>query len=147
MRKFIVAVACYILAVTVSQGQEVEIIEKSFVAQDVSYYDIFKTHAAEYWIVGSKGTVRKIDDKGEVVDVGFKGTNNNLLKVDLIDSNNLIICGDKGTVIYHDLSTGKWETTMVPRFEKFCFYDICVVNTNEILICGGKSPIAMGKRT
>jgi len=112
---------------------------------DSSYYDIARVSQGEYWIGGEYGILKRVNDKGEISTIVYPSTGVHILRIQSI-GNQVIALGDKGTIYVHNQETREWKVFQFTLFNKRCFYDVQHMQDGKLLICGGKSGIARGKR-
>jgi hypothetical protein len=112
---------------------------------DSSYYDIYKLSETETWLCGEHGVLKRMEQSGNVTTVDFPNTGAHLLKI-LRIANYVFIAADKGTLYRYDLTDGSWKVRQFLEFKNRCFYDICEGVNGSIVVCGGASKIARGKK-
>jgi hypothetical protein len=112
---------------------------------DSSYYDIYKVAQNEIWLGGEYGILKRIvaDNKIEVIKIPNNGAN--ILKI-IRDREYVYIAADKGTIYKYNLENKQCIRKEFAGFEKKCFYDIAIDNVGNLLVCGGNSGIARGKK-
>ncbi len=112
---------------------------------DSSYYDIYKVAQNEIWLGGEYGILKRIvaDNKIEVIKIPNNGAN--ILKI-IRDGKFVYIAADKGTIYKYNLENKQCIRKEFAGFEKKCFYDIAINKAGNLLVCGGNSRIARGKK-
>lgn len=112
---------------------------------DSSYYHIEKIDDNEFWVGGEYGILKKVDSLGNVSNISYPNEGIDILKVKKIDKYIYLLTAN--AVIYrYDI---KMKTFLRKEFTKFknrCFYDIIPLKEGQLLVCGGASGIAEGKK-
>ena len=112
---------------------------------DSSYYDIYKVAQNEIWLGGEYGILKRIvaDNKIEVIKIPNNGAN--ILKI-IRDGKYVYIAADRGTIYKYNLENKQCIIKEFAGFERKCFYDIAINKAGNLLVCGGNSRIARGKK-
>jgi photosystem II stability/assembly factor-like uncharacterized protein len=131
---------------THAQTVSIEVLQQGNSFKDSSYYDIMQV-GEKYWIGGKYGILQTIDDKGNLSAIDYPSEKVDIYKFDRFDEQNIIACGDKGVIYKHNLTDKTWKTIKVKGYENSCFYNMVVVNSTKVYICGGKSKIAHSGKT
>ncbi len=126
------------------QAQLVDMIQLGETKQDSSYYDIFQTNDTEFWIGGKGGILKKYTLNKGIQDIAYPKEGNSILRINRMGEK-MILAADKGTLFI--LENQVWKVQKFPNLRKSCFYDIQVIDSLNAFLCGGKSKIAVGKKT
>lgn len=112
---------------------------------DSSYYDIYKVAENEIWLGGEYGILKRIiaNNKIETIDIPNNGAN--ILKI-IRDGKYVYVAADKGTIYKYNLENKECIRKEYPEFKSKCFYDIALSEKGNLLVCGGNSRIARGKK-
>jgi hypothetical protein len=112
---------------------------------DSSYYDIYKVAKNEIWLGGEYGILKRIVSDNKIEQIPIPNNGANILKI-IREGNYVYIAADRGTIYKYNLETKQCIRKEFPTYEKKCFYDIAIDNDGNLLVCGGNSRIARGKK-
>ncbi|MDX2191306.1 MAG: hypothetical protein SFY32_15745 [Bacteroidota bacterium] len=133
----------YFLSIN-SNSQVIKVIENKLIENDTSYYDLVKVKENVFWLIGKNGFFKAITSDGVVIDSKSNHTKNALLSVAFFNPNEGIIAGDKGTIIFFNISKKSFELKTLTKYKNRCFYSTCVINDSTALISGGNHLVAKG---
>jgi hypothetical protein len=125
-------------------GQTIDFIQYGENKGDSSYYDIFQTSDTEFWIGGKGGILKKYTLDGSIEDIPYPKNGNSILRINKM-GDKMILAADKG--ILYVWENQEWKVQEFQHLRKSCFYDLQVIDSLNAFLCGGKSKIAVGKRT
>jgi len=125
-------------------GQAVQQLQQA-TDSDSSYYDIYRLSSGDVWVAGEYGVLKSINKKGEVSEINYPNNGSNLLKL-LQLGDFVFMAADNGTIYRYHLPTQNWIVKEFRTFSNRCFYDICEGSPGTIVVCGGSSGVAVGKR-
>lgn len=138
----------FILTTGVSWAQRPDftIIQQGSPSGDSSYYDICRISSDEYWAIGKRGIITRINSSGLTIPGSYPNQGEDLLNMAKLDDSNYLICGDKGLVYHYNMPGDHWTVTRVKGYENSCFYSICAVDGRTAFISGGRSEIVNSQR-
>lgn len=142
--KFISALVFCVYA-WVCPAQTIKVLHSGNAGSDSSYYDIFRLSDSEFWVGGKYGVLKAIGPDQVLRDVPYPNQGVSILKINTDFKGNRYLAADKGIVYIN--TDNKWIVRHLNKYSSSCFYDLCVLNSGAVLMCGGKSKIAVGKRT
>ena len=115
------------------------------IESDSSFYHVKKISNNEFWAGGEYGILKKIDSLGNVSSLNFPNDGIDILKIERIHNYVFIITAN--AVIYrYDIEKKAFLKKEFPMFKNKCFYDLIELKNGKLLVCGGASGIAKGKR-
>ena len=125
-------------------GQKVHILSKG-IHSDSSFYCVEKITENEFWIGGESGILKKIDSLGNINTINFPNKGIDILKIKRI--NNYVFLITSNAVIYrYQIDENIFIEKEFPQFKNKCFYDIMELKNGSVLVCGGASGIAKGRK-
>lgn len=125
-------------------SQTIQVIEQGGDV-DSSYYDIARVAAGEYWIGGEFGVLKKMNEQGQLSTISYPSKGVNILRIYAHDER-IVAAADKGIIYVFNKASASWDVFQFPSFSNKCFYDIQQLEGTKVLLCGGKSGIARGKK-
>lgn len=126
-------------------AQNIQFIQTGNTQGDSSYYDIFQKNSNEFWIGGKGGILKKFTlDETNVQDIPYPNEGASILRINQMGSK-MLLAADKGTLYIGE--NQQWTIHKFKSYRNHCFYDLLVIDSLHAFMCGGKSKIAVGKRT
>jgi len=116
-------------------------------SSDPSFYDICKWSEYQYLIAGESGTFLLIDTNGKTSNTSFSFPNEyHLLR--LVEYKKSILIGaTNGIIGVIDKKNNSLTTYQSIKTKNLSNYNLLVIDSNQIISCGGSSKIAKGKPT
>jgi hypothetical protein len=112
---------------------------------DSSFYHVKRVGVNEFWAGGEHGILKSIDTLGRVRSVNFPNKGLDILKIELV--NNYIFLITANAIIYrYDMEKDTFMSREFPQFQGKCFYDLIGLPNGHILVCGGATGIAKGRK-
>ena len=141
--------SCIILNALISPAfsQIISVIQCGNSKPDSSYYDIVRINEGEYWVAGKHGVLKKINETGKVENIDYPNLGYHILKIAAFDSNNILLCGDKGIIYQYSKNSNSWTTKQIADYSNQCFYNMVTINDSTAFICGGNSKISRGEKS
>lgn len=125
-------------------GQHIQLIQQG-VSSDSSYYCVTQIDDNRFWAGGEYGIFNSIDSLGNVTAVDYPGAGVAILNIEKVRDNVYVTTED--AVIYrYSISQDSFYTRRFEQFKNRCFYDIAVLQDGRLLVCGGSSHIAKGRK-
>jgi hypothetical protein len=125
-------------------GQKIHVISQG-IESDSSFYHVEKISENEFWIAGENGILKIIDSLGNLSSPNFPNEGLDILKI--IKKENYIFIITNNALIYrYDIINKIFIKKTFPNFKNKCFYDIIALQNGKLMVCGGTSGIAKGKK-
>lgn len=127
-----------------ASAQTVTVVSKGSDSEN-SYYDVARIGSNEYWAAGENGVLDKIDTLGNITSISANLNKESILRIQRVDSI-IYLTSLEGSIFITDLDANGFKKISPPEFNGKCIYDILPLKDGNLLLCGGKSGIAMGEK-
>ena len=125
-------------------GQNIQVVSQG-IESDSSFYHIEKINENEFWVAGECGILKKIDSLGNVSSQKFPNEGLDILKI--VKKENYIFIITNNALIYrYDIQKKIFIKKIFINFKNKCFYDILALQNGKLMVCGGTTGIANGKK-
>lgn len=142
--RFIGMMIALLLVIHRGTAQEIETLLRG-TSQDSSFYHVERISPNEYWVGGEYGILKKLDTLGQIQNIHLAAEGSHILKIQRW-KDFVFLSADNGKLIRYNLTTNEWKIKSYTRFQNRCFYDFTINESGLLVLCGGHSKIAKGKK-